>query len=178
MSGEYCLTVMDPTNLNEKEVIKVLESILRNAKHVLDYDRQIKIKIAELRKMSLEDSMKLSQQLDDRATAELRSAIRKLTTSKVQNVSDAKYGFWHHLDASSLDKIMQLIAADRKRVELEARIDELSAIYGWSQEERTPLIFYPEHRSSDFAQMAANGMGTNFTVIERIAELKQELERL
>ena len=106
---------------------------------------------------------------------ELRRAIRKLTTSKVQNVSDAKYGFWHHLDASSLDKIMQLIIADRKRVALEARIDELRAIYGWSQEERTPLIFYPEHRSSDFAQMAANGMGTNFTVRERIAELEQNL---
>lgn len=60
----------------------------------------------------------------------------------------------------------------------QARIDELRAIYGWSQEERTPLIFYPEHRSSDFAQMAANGMGTNFTVRERIAELKEELEKL
>ena len=67
--------------------------------------------------------------------------------------------------------VMQLITADRKRVALEARIDELNAIYGWSQEERTPLIFYPEHRSSDFAQMAANGMGTNFTVRERISEL-------
>ena len=56
---------------------------------------------------------------------ELRSVIRKLTTSKVQNVSDAKYGFWHHLDASSLDKIMRLITVDRERVALEARIDEL-----------------------------------------------------
>ena len=73
---------------------------------------------------------------------------------------------------------MQLITADRKRVELGARLDELRAIYGWSQEERTPLIFYPEHRGGDFAQMAARGMGTNFTVRERIAELKAQQEEV
>ena len=56
---------------------------------------------------------------------EICETIRKLTTSKVQNVSDAKYGFWHHLDASSLDKIMRLITVDRERAALEARIDEL-----------------------------------------------------
>ena len=83
-----------------------------------------------------------------------------------------------NLDHDSVNEILQLITADRKRVALEARIDELSAIYGWSQEERTPLIFYPEHRSSDFAQMATNGMGTNFTVRERIAELKAQQEEV
>ena len=76
------------------------------------------------------------------------------------------------------ERIMEFILADRKKHELQARIDELSAIYGWSQEERTPLIFYPEHRSSDFAQMATNGMGTNFTVRERISELKAQQEEV
>ena len=65
------------------------------------------------------------QDIFNDCNTELRRAIRKLTTSKVQNVSDAKYGFWHHLDASSLDKIMHLITVDRRRVALGARIDEL-----------------------------------------------------
>jgi len=77
-----------------------------------------------------------------------------------------------------LENLMQFITADRERVALEARLDELNAIYGWSYEERTPLIFYPEHRSSDFAQMAVNGMGTNFTVRDRIAELKAQQANL
>ena len=70
------------------------------------------------------------------------------------------------------------ILTDRKKHELQARIDELGAIYGWSHDDRSALIFYPGHISKDFAQMAENGMGTKHTVSERLRELKQELEKL
>jgi len=60
-----------PMTNQSEHVIRILESILLNAKHVFDYDRQIRLKIAELRKMSVEDSIKLSQRNDDKATAEL-----------------------------------------------------------------------------------------------------------
>lgn len=97
---------------------------------------------------------------------ELRRAIRKLTTSKVQNVSDAKYGFWHHLDASSLDKIMHLITADRKRVALEARIDEL--------ENRLRVQFIPSH----WARLCAEVNSWAKYVDRRIAQLKAQQEKL
>ena len=102
---------------------------------------------------------------------ELREAIL-LEFKNVHRLAPADY------TENCTNVVMQLITADRKRVALEARLDELSAIYGWSQEERSPLIFYPEHRSSDFAQMAENGMGTNLTVRERIAELKAQQEEV
>ena len=80
----------------------------------------------------------------------------------------------HH----AVKELRTLILADRKKHELQARIDELDAICGWSHDDRSALIFYPEHRSKDFAQMAASGMGTKQTVRERLRELKQELEKL
>lgn len=70
------------------------------------------------------------------------------------------------------------IASQRKAAEIEARIDELKAIYAWSSEERDALVFAPEHRSEDYAQMAANGMGTRITVRERIKELQAQKEAM
>lgn len=64
------MTKPNQSELSRYQAISILESILRNARHCMDYDRQIHMKIAELRKMSVEDSIKLSQKQADRATAE------------------------------------------------------------------------------------------------------------
>jgi len=52
-----------------RQVINMLELILKDAKHFLDYDRAIQRKIAELRGMSLEKSNLIIQYNADLITA-------------------------------------------------------------------------------------------------------------
>lgn len=61
-------------NENAK-IIKVLEAVLRDAKNAFDYDRAIHRKIAELRKISFDESVAETQRNFDRETA--GSLIRK-----------------------------------------------------------------------------------------------------
>ena len=67
---------------------------------------------------------------------------------------ELQYNLPNSFGNSELEAIMQLIAADRKRVALEARIDELQK--------------YLDHYKDDYDRYADH----------RIAELKQELEKL
>ena len=63
-------------------------------------------------------------------------------------------------DREQVDRYWQLITADRKRVELEARIDELGSL-DLKEPKRTTK---KQH------------LGVNLSVVDRIAELKQEIE--
>lgn len=105
----------------------------------------------------------------------------ELTFSDVVDLirSSAPEGIGYAEAAEMLDKAIEpVVAAQRKAAEIEGRIDELKAIYAWSSEERDALVFAPEHRSEDYAQMAANGIGTRITVRERIKELQAQKEAM
>ena len=67
--------------------------------------------------------------------------------------------------ADELDETMQLITADRKRVALEARIDELEHTF----------VSYDNALASELVENPEWEYGQ---AVERIAELKQELEKL
>ena len=71
-----------------------------------------------------------------------------------------------NLDHDSVDEILQLITADRKRVALEARLDEL--------ENRLRVQFIPSH----WARLCAEVNSWAKYVDRRIAELKAQKEEV
>ena len=73
---------------------------------------------------------------------------------------ELKYRLPNSFGNSELEAIMQLITADRKRVELEARIDELSHI---KNPARTSKQKY---------------LGLDYVVEDRLAELKAQQEEV
>ena len=82
------------------------------------------------------------------------------------NIVEAEYKKPNCIPAvERVEYIMQLITADRRRVALEARIDELEHTF----------VSYDNALASELVENPEWEYGQ---VVERIAELKQELEKL
>ncbi len=80
-----------------------------------------------------------------------KQLVKSLSTAQVESVDNNGEAVIEH----EADRLLQLITADRKRVELGARIDELNNV-----------------RDMDLSLV------THYRVIDRIAELKAQQEQL
>ena len=81
------------------------------------------------------------------------------------------YDAWRKKD--ELGKVMQLTAADRKRVALEARIDELNSLMDYTDENE--IVCVCEQAS---VQVCDHNWSLCHTARERIAELKAQQEEV